>query len=147
MERKPVARVRPVAERAPEITYLRPEDIDELLAMFQGNALDGAVATSVCAGLRRDELIWLRGQDVDIERHIGRVVAKTVEGGAWQSKTRRNRQAPISSRLAGVLERVGIGSRWVFRVDIRFVRLLDLCWTQGTSPRRCCLSSGTWPIS
>lgn len=114
IERNPVARVRRVAERAPEISYLRTEEVDQLLAMFQGHVLEGAVAMLVCTGLRRDELVWLRGQDVDLERRMVRVVAKTVDGGTWQSKTKRNRQVPISNRLVRVLERVGIGSKWAF---------------------------------
>ena len=61
------------------------------------------VATYIYAGLRREEALWLTKEDVDFERKLIRVCAKTVEGEFWLPKTKRNRVVPISSDLLGIL--------------------------------------------
>jgi len=62
------------------------------------------VATLIYAGLRRSEALWLTTDDVDIERRLIYVRAKTVDGEYWQPKTKRNRTVPISMVLYEILE-------------------------------------------
>jgi integrase len=56
----------------------------------------------IYAGLRRQELLWLTFDDLDLEtgpHGIIRVRAKTIDGESWQPKTKVNRAVPISSTL------------------------------------------------
>ena len=61
------------------------------------------VAVYIYAGLRREEGLWLTHDDVDLDRRLIRVVAKTVDGDFWQPKTKRNRVVPLSSALLQIL--------------------------------------------
>jgi integrase len=61
------------------------------------------VAVYIYAGLRREEATWLMHEDVDMDRKLIRVRAKTIEGQAWQPKTKRNRVVPISDALFAIL--------------------------------------------
>ncbi len=101
--------------------FLSLDQIDELLAAVAGDVIAPIVATAVFAGLRREELCWLTAADLDLEREpaILRVRAKTIGGESWQSKTKRDRKVPVSSRLRTVLEahREATGKRgapWLF---------------------------------
>ena len=51
------------------------------------------VATYIYAGLRREEALWLTGEDVDLPKRLIRVRAKTLGEQKWQPKTKRNRVA------------------------------------------------------
>ena len=78
------------------------------------------VAMYIYAGLRREELLWLRREDVDLKAGINgmiRIQAKTINGEFWEPKTKVNRAVPISSSLRRYLEqcqsRPSIGD-WYF---------------------------------
>jgi len=100
----PVAAVERQREPAPQIRFLTLEQIEEQLRILEGHPLIKAlVATYIYAGLRREEALWLTREDVDLERKMIRVQAKTIDGQKWQPKTRRNRAVPISEKLLGIL--------------------------------------------
>ena len=91
-------RVERYREPAPEIRFLTLKQIDQQLAsLADDEQLRAMVATLIFAGLRREELLWLTLDDVDLERGMIRVRAKTVQGESWQPKTKVNRVVPISS--------------------------------------------------
>lgn len=100
----PVAAVERQREPAPQIRFLTLAQIEEQLRILEGQPVIRAlVATYIYAGLRREEALWLTREDVDLERRMIRVQAKTIAGQTWQPKTRRNRAIPISARLFGIL--------------------------------------------
>jgi len=107
----PATRVRPYKEPAPVIRYLTLAQIDEQLhALRFKPRLQMAVAVLIYAGLRREELLWLTIDDLDLSRRHGghgmiRVRAKTIDGQSWQPKTKRNRAVPISFALRTYLDR------------------------------------------
>jgi len=113
----PVARVPKRREAAPEITYLERPQIEGVLGGLSGEPqLRAMVAVLIFAGLRRGELVHLTRKDIDIERRLIHVRAKTVGDIKWQPKTRRNRSVPISERLFAELSRWGGAghSTWYF---------------------------------
>jgi integrase len=60
-ERNPVGKVARYKERAPEIRFLTFSQIDEQLAALEDHPrLQTMVAVLIYAGLRREELLWLR---------------------------------------------------------------------------------------
>ncbi len=61
------------------------------------------VATLIYAGLRREALLWLTMDDVDLGQRLIHVRAKKVAGNFWQPKTKRNRVVPISPALYRIL--------------------------------------------
>lgn len=107
----PVLNVERHKEKAPEIRFLTLAQIDEqLLALRFKPQLQTMVATLIYAGLRREELLWLTHDDIDLSRRHGgqgliRVRAKTIAGRFWQPKTKRNRAVPISKALREYLDR------------------------------------------
>ncbi|MHB1769080.1 MAG: tyrosine-type recombinase/integrase [Phycisphaerae bacterium] len=108
-DRNPAARVQRYKEHAPEIRFLTLEDIDiQLHALSFSPQLQTMVAVYIYAGLRREELLWLTTEDIDL--HTGpygmiRIRAKTINGESWQPKTKVNRAVPISSTLRQYLDR------------------------------------------
>ena len=110
-DRNPVARVERYKERAPVIRFLTLPQIDEqLFALRFKPQLQTMVAVLIYAGLRREELLWLTREDVDLRSTSNgghgmlRVRAKTIEGESWQPKTKTNRAMPISCALRGYLD-------------------------------------------
>lgn len=102
--RHPVEGVKRFKESAPEITWLTSEAIEaQLLVVAADPVIHAAVATSIFAGPRRTEVVWLRDEDVDLKRRMIAIRAKTVEGVFWEPKTKRNRAIPISTRLESIL--------------------------------------------
>ena len=102
--RNPVEGVRRHRESAPVITWLKVDDIEtQLRVLDQTPILHVMVATFIFAGLRREEAMWLTPADVDLDRRLLRVRAKTIRGEAWQPKTGRNRVVPIGDALLSVL--------------------------------------------
>lgn len=100
----PVAGVDRLREPAPEIRFLSIEQIKEQLRGLEDEWLmHTMVATYIYAGLRREEALWLTGEDVDMQRRLIRVRAKTINGQSWQPKTKRNRIVPISDSLFAIL--------------------------------------------
>ncbi len=91
-------------EAAPEIRFLSLQQVERQLDALEPNPLMRAmVATYIYAGLRREEALWLTHADVNLERRLIHVRAKTIDGEFWQPKTRRNRVVPISSALHAIL--------------------------------------------
>ncbi|MFT3784922.1 MAG: tyrosine-type recombinase/integrase [Tepidisphaeraceae bacterium] len=121
-DKNPVVQVKRYKERAPEIRFLTLLQIDEQLdAISSEPKLHAMVATMIYAGLRREELLWLRTDDVDMDsgsNGVLRIRAKTVHGRTWQPKTKVNRVVPISSTLRAHLTayaaRVGTSETWYF---------------------------------
>jgi integrase len=103
----PAAEVERYKERASEIRFLTLPQIDEQLQALDKNPqMQVMVATLIYAGLRREELLWLQHDDIDLKAGaLGmiRVRAKTVDGQSWQPKTKRNRAVPISTALRRIL--------------------------------------------
>lgn len=144
--RNPVEGVRRAKEPAPVITWLKGEQISQQICVLECHpTLRAIVATLIYAGLRREEVLWLTGDDVGLEQRLIYVRAKTIEGAYWQPKTKRNRVVPISSALHEMLaayspDRVGPwffpsprGKRWDpdnFSEDLRDInRAHGLDWS------------------
>jgi len=99
-DKSPTAAVERYKEHAPEISFLTLEQIDEQLDALRDDAkMQAAVATLIFAGLRREELLWLRSGVI-------RVRAKTVAGESREPKTKKNRGVPVSSRLRPYLDKL-----------------------------------------
>jgi len=108
----PVKDVERYRERAGEIRFLTLPQVEEQLHALRFNPhLQTMVAVLIYAGLRREELLWLTLDDIDLRptSHGGhgmiRIRAKTIAGQYWQPKTKSNRAAPISSTLRAYLDR------------------------------------------
>jgi integrase len=100
----PVTNVERRKENAPNIRFLNLDEIVEQLDILKNHStLDAIVATLIYAGLRRSEALWLTIDDVDLDRKLIYVRAKTVDGQYWQPKTKRNRTVPVSSTLHQIL--------------------------------------------
>jgi len=101
---------------SPLTVTLDPEQLDALAKEPQVHAM---VAVYIYAGLRREELLWLTREDVDLDsgRHgIIHVREKERGGRDWCSKTRINRIVPISRALWKILETYWpwAGGPWLF---------------------------------
>jgi integrase len=91
-------------ESAPEIRFLKMNEIDQQLEVVEKRpVIHTMVATYIYAGLRREEGVWLTLEDVDLTSRLIRIQAKTVGEEFWQAKTRRNRVIPISDALFAIL--------------------------------------------
>ena len=107
----PAAKVKPYKEAAPEIRYLKLPQIDDQLHHLRFKPqLQTMVSVLIYAGVRREELLWLTVEDIDLSRNqrgngVIRVQAKTIDGRFWQPKTKRNRAVPVSAALRGYLDR------------------------------------------
>jgi len=100
----PVAGVERRRESSQHIRFLDMEEIDRQLQILKDRPLIHAmVATYVYAGIRREEGVWLTHKDIDFERRLIRVRAKTIDGEFWQPKTKRDRVVPISDVLVDIL--------------------------------------------
>ena len=108
-DKNPVSAVDKYKESAPEIRFLTFKQIDEQLDTLAENVqLQAMVATLIFAGIRREELLWLTPEDLDLAAGtfgVIRVRAKTLDGESWQPKTKRNRAVPVSSRLRHFLDK------------------------------------------
>lgn len=120
-DKNPVTAVTKYKESAPEIRFLTLAQIDEQLEHLSSNLqLQAMVAVLIFAGLRREELLWLTPEDLDLSagKHgMLRIRAKTIDAQSWQPKTKRNRAVPVSSRLRLFLDKWrlkhGTG-KWLF---------------------------------
>jgi integrase len=100
----PIAAVDRRREPAHTIRFLTLAQIDEQLqALREHPTLHAMVATYIYAGVRREEALWLTVEDVDLQRRLIRVCAKSVDGEFWQPKTKCNRAVPIGSALLEIL--------------------------------------------
>jgi integrase len=107
-DKNPVQKVARYKEHAPEISFLTLAQIDGQLAALENHLqLQTMVAALIYAGVRREELLWLTHDDIDLKTGtfgMLRVRAKTVNGEYWQPKTKVNRAVPISSTLRTYLD-------------------------------------------
>ncbi len=105
----PAERVERYKELAPEIRFLSLEQIEQQLsALDDSPKLQAMVAVLIFAGLRREELLWLRHDDIDWEAKpfgLIHIRAKTIAGERWQPKTGIARSVPISSQLRPYLDK------------------------------------------
>jgi len=101
--KNPAAKVERYKEKAPNIRFLSLNQIDEQLNILSSNLqLQIMVAMYIYAGLRREELLWLTVNDVDLDavpNGMIRIQAKTIDGEFWEPKTKVNRVVPISTAL------------------------------------------------
>ena len=106
--RNPVTLVERYRENAPKIRFLSLPQIEEqLAALTEQPQLQTMVAAYIFGGFRREELLWLRVEDVGLSAQPNRMIriqAKTVDGETWQPKTRVNRAVPISRALRRYLD-------------------------------------------
>lgn len=101
----PVTGVDRLREPAPQIRFLSLEEIEtQLRAVTESPVIHAMVAVYIYAGLRREEILWLASDDVDLETRLIQVRAKSVEDESWQPKTKRNRVVPISNDLYAILK-------------------------------------------
>ncbi len=104
----PAAKVERYKEKAPQISFLSLDQIEEQLLSLQGNPkIQTMVALYIYAGIRREEALWLTVKDIDLEAGtygMLRIRAKTIGGEHWQPKTGVNRVVPISSSLRKYLD-------------------------------------------
>lgn len=91
-DKNPVVKVGRYQERAPEIRFLTLPQIDEQLSVLAVHPqIQTMVAVLIYAGLRREELLWLTHDDIDLQTGgsgMIRVRAKTIDGQSWQPKTK-----------------------------------------------------------
>jgi len=100
----PAALVERRREPAHNIRFLNMAQIDEQLqALTDKLMMKVLAATLIYAGLRREEALWLTVEDVDLEKRLIYVRAKSINGEYWQPKTKRNRVVPISEALQEIL--------------------------------------------
>lgn len=107
--KNPVAKVERYKETDPVIRFLKLDQVDEQLkALADRPEIQTMVALYIYAGLRREEAVWLRPDDVDLDASVNgmiRVRAKEVGEEKWRPKTGVNRAVPISTALRPYLER------------------------------------------
>lgn len=106
-ERNPASKVRRLPEPQHEIVFLSREEITRQLDALQDKSqLQAMVATYIFAGVRREELLWLRTMDIDPSKGTYGVIhirEKRVGEEKWGPKTRQNRIVPISRELHQIL--------------------------------------------
>lgn len=96
----PAAKVERYKEKAPKISFLTLQQIQEQLeALADQPLLQTMVAMYIFAGIRREEALWLTLGDVDLQAGMLRIRAKEINGKFWQPKTKVNRVVPISTSL------------------------------------------------
>jgi integrase len=123
-EKNPAAAVLRYKEQAPEIRFLTLKQVDEQLeALAENVQMQAMAAVLIYSGLRREEILWLTHDDLDLSvKPFGviRIRAKTVEGESWEPKTKKNRAVPVSSRLRFYLDKWKLKSErnkgpWLFQ--------------------------------
>jgi integrase len=105
----PASAVKRAKEAPPEIKFLTlPQVKEQLDVLAEHKLIQTMVAMLIFAGLRREELLWLTIDDIDLDTGaygMTRVRAKTIGGESWMPKTRINRAVPISSDLRAYLDK------------------------------------------
>ncbi len=108
-DKNPAAKVERYKERAPEIEFLTLPQIDQQLeTLSERLQLQVMVAMLIFAGMRREELLWLTHEDIQLSAGtfgVIRIRAKTIDKETWQPKTGKNRAVPVSSRLRLYLDK------------------------------------------
>jgi len=120
-DKNPASKVSKYKEHAPVIHFLNLKQIDsQLITLNDKTQLQTMVAMLIYAGMRREELLWLTLDDIDLNSGVYgiiRIQAKTIAGQFWEPKTKRNRAVPISSSLRFYLDRYApkpSKGRWFF---------------------------------
>jgi len=104
-DHNPVKPIPRPARDAPIIRFLEKKDINKQLNALKNDLqLKSMVAVCIFAGLRREEVVRLTHDDVDLKRRMIYVRAKDIDGEHWQPKTKKNRAVPISKRLNQILK-------------------------------------------
>ncbi len=119
--KNPAAAVERFRERKLQIIFLKIEEIKaQLAALAPYPQLQTMVALYILAGLRREEALWLTGDDIDLTSGnygIIHVRAKTINNKSWNTKTNDDRIVPISKTLRLYLDRyvpLPSDDRWLF---------------------------------
>lgn len=104
----PASAVTKYKESPPEIRFLSlPQIAQQLADLAESPQVQTMVAVLIYTGLRREEVLWLRLDDMDFETGkygMIRVRAKTIAGESWKPKTGINRAVPISRDLRAYLD-------------------------------------------
>ena len=145
----PAEAVRRYRQSDPEVRFLKKEEITEQLdALCDTPALQTLVALYIYSGLRREEALWLRLDDVDLTQGVHgiiRIESKSDGDTFWTPKTKKHRMVPVSRALREYLdnyEPVQSDGQWFFpspegcrwdpdnfsRILRRVNRSLDLKW-------------------
>lgn len=115
----------PPADTTSEIRFLTLTELEALVSAAQGGsheAVDRALyLTAAMTGLRQGELIALRWCDVDWQAQRIRVRRNHVLGEFDTPKSRRgSRSVPMTTRVAGELDRLHRASQWQQDEDLVF---------------------------
>jgi site-specific recombinase XerD len=109
-----IKRLRDLRERKPRA--LTKDEITRLLEaaqaekkLFRGLAYE-VISTYLYTGMRREELIWLEWEDVDLERRKITIQAKAE----FKTKSGKARIVGIASTLAGIIATLPRTGRYVF---------------------------------
>lgn len=110
LPRSPCAAVR--APRVPKNPprLLEGEDVLKLLKSVEGTPYHGLLTTAAYTGLRREELVWLEWEDVDLKRRQIYVRNKPDH----PLKDHEARTVPITKLLIDVLKGLPRNGQWVF---------------------------------
>ena len=101
----PIKGVKKYREERQPIKFMHMDEIQVQLDHLKTHPqMQTMVAMYIFAGLRRDELLWLTAADIDVEKRLIHVRAKTVCGESWKTKTKTNRSVRINSRLLSYLQ-------------------------------------------
>jgi integrase len=101
----PVKGVARFKEAPPKIKFMYLDEIDTQLEHLKTDQqLQAMVAVYIFAGLRREELLWLTAADVDLDKRLIHVRAKTVNGKSWKTKTKKDRSVRINNTLLKFLQ-------------------------------------------
>lgn len=120
-DENPAERVRRYRQSDPEIRFLQKNEIAQQLDALEPHPqLQAMVALYIYAGLRREEALWLRAEDVDRAQSVNgilRIESKSDGDVFWTPKTKKRRIVPISRALREYLdayEPPATAGRWYF---------------------------------
>lgn len=114
IQKNPVLQVKKFKEPKRQVQFFTQEEVRKILEAADGT-FRNMVVLFLNTGLRRDELLHLAWEDIDLDRKILAVQAK--EG--WQPKDYEVRHIPLSAQALKALRELlgarGTGQRWVFQ--------------------------------
>lgn len=101
----PVCSIGKLSEEELPCSFMTQSEIKkQLLSLHHNIQLFTMVAMLIFAGLRREELLWLRTGDVDLEKRMIYVRSKRIDGIFWKPKNKKDRVVPISKLLTRILK-------------------------------------------
>jgi len=123
MRTNPWAKIDPARVVPTRVIFLTEPERDAMLARLAGTPMRAFMAVGYLAGLRIGEAIHLR-TDIDVDLPAGQLRVQSRPGEyAWTTKTKRNRDVPMSASLRAILMehvRLGFaGDRYFFRAPGR----------------------------